>query len=227
MVVAVRVKRTMVAICAIAALGLSGVRPVPALADVVSVTSAGPLSITQSSSTPLTAGTPFVITVTGTNTTTQIATNVTLEYFEPAAINRLEPLTAGVVCHKNAGQLNFCNIASLAPGTSMVAQLTMTPQSTGTFDSTAQVSGSIGGLGTFTSVDLVLTVDPAPTDVQITGSAGTGSPPAGSSFVYTFQVKNNGPQPAPGVTFTDGLPAALTFVSASSSLGTCSRAGAR
>lgn len=214
-----------VALCAVFSLAPFGLRPVPAFADVVSSTSAGPVSVTHSAPSPVTVGAPFVITVTGTNTTTQPATTVTLEFFEPVPINRLEPLTAGVVCHKNAGQLNFCNIASLPAGADMVVQLTMTPQSAGTFDSTAQVSGSIGGLGTFTSVDLVLTVNPAPTDVQVTGSASTGSPPAGSSFTYTFQVKNNGPQPAPGVTFTDPLPAALTFVSVSSSLGTCAQAG--
>lgn len=142
---------------------------------------------------------------------------MTLEFFELVPINRLEPLTSGVVCHKKAGQLNFCNVASLPAGATMVVQLTMSPQSTGTFESTAQVSGTIGGLGTFTSVDLPLPVNPAPTDVQITGSASTGSPLTSSSFTYTFQVKNNGPQPAPGVTVTDVVPAALTFAGVSSS----------
>jgi uncharacterized repeat protein (TIGR01451 family) len=215
-----------VTICAITTLILSILQPVSAFADTVSVTSSGPVSVAQSGPSPVTVGTPFVITVTATNTTTQLASNVILVFFEPVPISRIEPVTSGVVvCHKNASQLVFCEVASLAPGASLVVQLTLTSQSAGTFDSTAEAGGSIGGISSPTSVDLLLTVNPAPTDVQVTGSANTGSPPAGSSFTYTFQVKDNGPQPAPGVTFTDALPAGLTFVSASSSVGTCSQAG--
>jgi uncharacterized repeat protein (TIGR01451 family) len=215
-----------VAVCAILSFASVGLRPVPVLADTLSVSSPGPVSVSQSGPSPVTAGTPFVITVSATNTTTQVASNVILVFFEPVPINRIEPLTSGVVvCHKNASQLIFCEVASLAPGASLVVQLTMTAQSAGTFDSTAEAGGSIGGISSPTSVDLVLQVNPAPTDVQITGSASTGSPPAGALFTYTFQVKNNGPQPAPGVTLSDPLPAALTFASASSNLGTCSQAG--
>ena len=40
---------------------------------------------------------------------------------------------------------------------------------------------------------------PGPTDIQVTGSSSNGSPQVGSSFSYTFQVKNNGPLPAADV----------------------------
>ena len=52
----------------------------------------------------------------------------------------------------------------------------------------------------------------------MTGFASTGSPTVGSTFTYTFQVKDNGPQPAPGVSFADVIPADETFVSASTNL---------
>ena len=59
-------------------------------------------------------------------------------------------------------------------------------------------------------------VAPAATDIQITGSASTGAPPTGSTFTYTFQVKNAGPWGTFGdVTVVDTLPAALTYVSSS------------
>jgi uncharacterized repeat protein (TIGR01451 family) len=62
-------------------------------------------------------------------------------------------------------------------------------------------------------------VAPAPTDIQITGSASNGAPPAGSTFTYTFQIKNAGPWGTyGGITFIDMLPDSLTFVSASVSL---------
>jgi uncharacterized repeat protein (TIGR01451 family) len=68
-------------------------------------------------------------------------------------------------------------------------------------------------------------VSPGPTDIQVTGSSNNGSPPVGQPFQYTFQVKDNGPQGAYGVTFDDTLPAALTLTGVAASLGTCSSAG--
>jgi uncharacterized repeat protein (TIGR01451 family) len=59
-------------------------------------------------------------------------------------------------------------------------------------------------------------VAPQPTDVQITGAASTGSPAVGSTFTYTYQVKNAGPSGTYGnVIFADTLPPSLTYVSSS------------
>jgi uncharacterized repeat protein (TIGR01451 family) len=46
-------------------------------------------------------------------------------------------------------------------------------------------------------------------DLQVYGSASTGSPNAGSSYSYTFQVKNSGTDAASSVTFGDALPAGV------------------
>ena len=59
-------------------------------------------------------------------------------------------------------------------------------------------------------------VAPAATDIQITGSASNGAPPAGATFTYTFQVRNAGPWGTyGGINFVDTIPAPLTFVGAS------------
>lgn len=50
-------------------------------------------------------------------------------------------------------------------------------------------------------------------DLQVSGSASTGSPNAGSSYSYTFQVKNSGPDSA-AATFSDALPAGVGYNSA-------------
>jgi uncharacterized repeat protein (TIGR01451 family) len=56
------------------------------------------------------------------------------------------------------------------------------------------------------SLTLPVDAQPGPTDIQVTGSSNNGSPPIGNTFSYAFQVKNNGPLPASGVTFDDPLP---------------------
>lgn len=59
-------------------------------------------------------------------------------------------------------------------------------------------------------------VAPAATDIQLTGTASNGAPPAGSTFTYTYQVKNAGPWGTyGGIVFVDTLPAPLTYVSSS------------
>jgi uncharacterized repeat protein (TIGR01451 family) len=52
-------------------------------------------------------------------------------------------------------------------------------------------------------------------DLQTSGSASTGSLIVGDTLVYTFQIKNSGPQDAPGASFSDQLPSGMTFLGAS------------
>jgi uncharacterized repeat protein (TIGR01451 family) len=66
-------------------------------------------------------------------------------------------------------------------------------------------------------------VQPAPmADLAITKSASPSPATVGSNITYTLTVTNNGPSTATGVTTTDTLPGSVTFVSSSSSQGTCS-----
>lgn len=63
-------------------------------------------------------------------------------------------------------------------------------------------------------------------DLSVTVSASSSSVTTGSSVTYTLTVSNAGPTSASGVTVTDDLPAALTFVScASTGTGTCGSSG--
>ena len=60
-------------------------------------------------------------------------------------------------------------------------------------------------------------------DIQISGSASTGSPQAGAPMSYTFRVKNSGPQSATSVTFTNRLHSGYVYHSATVNgvLGRC------
>jgi uncharacterized repeat protein (TIGR01451 family) len=144
----------------------------------------------------------------------------------------LKSTSANCVKNPLGGHSTFvaqCNFGTLAPGASdsAVVGLLATTPGTDTLDVAGiyQVPLSSGVEIFSTPVTLSVPVAPGPTDIQVTGSSNNGSPPIGQAFHYTFQVKDNGPQEADGVTFDDTLPATLTLASVTTSLGTCGNAG--
>lgn len=64
------------------------------------------------------------------------------------------------------------------------------------------------------------------TDLRISQIASQSSPTAGQNLIYTIKVTNDGTSPAGGITLTDNLPAALSFVScAADNGGVCGGVG--
>jgi uncharacterized repeat protein (TIGR01451 family) len=61
-------------------------------------------------------------------------------------------------------------------------------------------------------------------DLSITNVDRRDPVRAGAAITYTLTIANAGPLSATGVTVTDQLPSSVTFVSATSSAGTCSEA---
>jgi uncharacterized repeat protein (TIGR01451 family) len=133
----------------------------------------------------------------------------------------------------------------LAPGETASWTFTATASQPGLQSAAINASGTFParnalGLGVGNSVSLSIPVAqgpvpagggggggggvPAPTgspDLQLVGSASSGSPALGSAFSYKFQVKNSGQGGASGVTFDDPLPASVVGTSVSSDTGTC------
>jgi large repetitive protein len=70
------------------------------------------------------------------------------------------------------------------------------------------------------------TIDVQPlVDLALTKVASNPAPAAGGPVSYTLTLTNSGPSPATAATITDPLPTGLSFVSATSSQGSCSTAG--
>ena len=211
----------------VAAILLALAVAIPAQAATVSATGALDLTITGPDNPVIGSVAPISIGVTNT-TASPTGSFGAVQFFVPVgsqlsggAINN----STGAVCARlggggASGVLVNCPLASLAPGASATIGFGVIPQSLGTLDlSAAAVDGF-----TITSAELIMPIAPAPTDVQITGFASTGSPTLGSTYTYTFQVKDNGAWPAPAVVFADTIPASLTYVAVSSTIGSCSQA---
>ena len=176
----------------------------------------GSLTLTMDAAAPLVQGTFTPYTVTVTNTTADpISFNVGLD-FPDTTVTAFTAACAGL---GGGSGLFVCPGLSLDPGATLVIQAQIRPNIAGSVTYGASVVGS-----TFPSNAANDTEDVAPgaTDVQVTGSSNNGSPPVGSTFTYTFQVKDSGPFATfGGVSFTDALPASLTFVDVSTDTGTC------
>jgi uncharacterized repeat protein (TIGR01451 family) len=180
------------------------------------VSSPGPLTLTMDAPAPLVQGSFGAYTVTVTNTTADpIAFNLGLDFPNTTVTG----LPAGCTGLGGNSGLFVCIGLSLDPGATQVVQFQIRPQIAGPNTFGASVVGA-----SFPNNALNDTQDvaPAPTDVQVTGSSNNGSPQRGSAFKYTFQVKNNGPFATfGGVSFTDALPASLTFLDVSTDIGAC------
>jgi uncharacterized repeat protein (TIGR01451 family) len=184
---------------------------------------------------PVVAGTASTYTMTVTNTTSTA-------FQGPAGIVASGTMPAGITVQRITGCANFlgggnqsgsflCNMPNLAPGASETATFSLLASAAGSYQipfntsASVPVPGSPGELQAISdSVTLPVTVQAATavTDIQVTGSSNNGSPNVGSTFTYTFQVKDNGPQSAPGVTFDDTLPTAIHLGSTlTASIGSC------
>ena len=127
----------------------------------------------------------------------------------------------GIWCTPSTG-------VTLAPGASVSGSITVRPRAGGpafytVYSAHTPLTGT--GIGT---LDPVINyrgmVAPAATDIQISGAASNGSPAVGSTFTYTYQVKNAGPWGTyGGIVFTDTLPASLTFVGSAVTQATLDR----
>ncbi len=164
---------------------------------------------------PVVAGAASTYRMTVTNVSSTSLTNIVA----------LGDLPAGMTLHGIGGCARLggnqttsfdCSLANLAPGASESATFSLLAATPGSYEIPFNVVGgqpipdSPGALQIISdAATLTVDVEAAPTDIQVTGSANNGSPSVGSTFDYTFQVKNNGPSGAPGVTFDDALPPSI------------------
>jgi uncharacterized repeat protein (TIGR01451 family) len=199
----------------------------PALGDVSATSSGDGLTLTMSTVGPVLSGVAANYTIGVANISDAAIPSVTAEFQLPTGMS-LKTVPANCVKNRFGGNTGpaACSFGTLAPGASASATVSIVAATPGTFTIGSGVTGLIPLPGSgfqvvATSTELTVPVSPGPADIQVTGSSNNGSPPVGSPFTYTFQVKDNGSQGAAGVTFDDALPATISLSSFTTSLGTC------
>lgn len=187
-----------------------------AVAAPLSAWAATPFSISQTVTGTAEVGQNLTFNVTMTNTgTTTLFEGIDDNSPVGTGVTFISLQSTGTACggtHGNA--LITCLPVQLAPGASVGYALTVRPTAPGSVINTA-----LGDPNFLVSSQVTVQVAPAPTDVQVTGFASTGSPNRGATFSYTFQVKDNGPWSVGDVAFSDPLPAQVSFVGVSTDNG--------
>ena len=181
------------------------------------------LSVTKGDSPdPVTAGNQVTYTMVVTNNGPSTATSTVLTDPLPAGASFVSADGGGT---QSGGTVTW-NLGSLVNGASITVHLVVAVNAgrTAALSNTASVSSSITdpdssnnsatqGTTVATSADLSITKSDSPDPVVI-----------GQNVTYTLSVGNAGPSDALAVSVTDGLPAGLTYVSATPSQGSCSQA---
>jgi uncharacterized repeat protein (TIGR01451 family) len=171
--------------------------------------------VTLSVPPPVVAGVASTYTLTFLNTTSSPLTNVVASGSLPSGVT-VKSIGGCARLGGNQSQTVLCSMPDLQPGATDTATFSIVASAVGTAQLQFGASGgapvpgdpgALQGVGDF--VILPVSVQPGPTDIQVTGSSNNGAPPIGSSFNYAFQVKDDGPLPAAGVTFDDPLPATI------------------
>jgi len=206
-------------------------------ADVVATAAEADLVTTNSASpTSVAAGSNVTYTQSVTNNGPSAAAAASFSQTTPPNTNfQSIAFPAGWTCPVTppvggAGTIT-CNDPSLASGTTanftLVLQVNAgTPSGTNIAETaTATATNIVPNLTTNSATATVVVANANSADMAIVKTA-TPSPTVaeGDTLTYTVAVTNNGPATATNVIVTDALPSAVTYLSATTTAGTCSEA---
>jgi uncharacterized repeat protein (TIGR01451 family) len=167
---------------------------------------------------PVTVGQPLTYTITVTNIGPGAAAAVVLTDVLPPGVTFN---TASVPCTP-AGNILTCPLGTIAQGSAVTVQITVTPTAPGTLVNVASAQGTDTNVAQGSAQTVVLA---QAADLAVTKTASPNPAIPGRTVAFTVTVVNNGPSPATGVTLVDRFSPNLFFISATSTQGTCTRSG--
>ncbi len=170
---------------------------------------------------PVRVGGELTYTLDVANAGPSDATVVTLIDELPAGVTYLSATPSQGSCDEASGTVT-CDLGTLASSSAAAVQIVVLPQSAGELTNSASVSATEDDpeLADNSASDTT-TVEPV-ADLSLAQADSPDPVVTGAELTYTLDVANAGPSEATSVTLTDDLPAGVTFLSATSSQGSCS-----
>ncbi|HUJ40706.1 MAG TPA: C25 family cysteine peptidase, partial [Candidatus Acidoferrales bacterium] len=172
----------------------------------------------------------YLLTVTNNGPSPTSAAAVMVTDTLPAGVTFVSATPTAGSCGFAAGVIT-CSLGTLAAGASVnitvVDKVNAATAPGTTISSTFAESSTTSDPNAASGMVMLSTIVAVPNDADVSVTK-TGSPNPvnlNTTLVYTIQVRNNGPAVATNVMVTDTLPAAVTYVSSSSTQGTCTQAG--
>ena len=172
----------------------------------------------------------YLLTVTNNGPSPTSAAAVMVMNTLPAGVTFVSATPTTGSCMQAAGVIT-CSLGTLAAGASVNITVVDhvnagTAAGTNITSTFAESSTTSDPNSANNSVALSTVVAvPNDADVSVTKSGSPNPVNLNTTLVYTIQIRNNGPAVATNVMLTDTLPAAVTYVSSSSTQGTCAQAG--
>jgi len=171
---------------------------------------------------PVMIGQNLTYTITITNSGPDMATAVTVGDALPGNVTFVSALPSQGTC--SGTSIVTCNLGSIAPSANATVTIVVMPTMAGVISNSVNVAGNEADpVRDNNRTTETTTVNPADLSVTKTGSPNPVT--VGQNLTYTVIATNNGPSPATGATLTDTLPTGVTFVSVSSTQGSCAQAG--
>ena len=171
--------------------------------------------------TSVTIDSPLTYTLTVTNAGASSVSGATLTDILPTGINFVSATPSQGSC--NASTSVVCDLGSIGIGASAKIQIGVVPTVAGNLTNSASVT--INETDTNPANDsaaITVSVVSPNADLGITMTDSPDPAKTLSNLTYSINVTNTGPGTASGVTVTDTLPSSMTYISTSSSQGSCS-----
>ncbi|HEU4662562.1 MAG TPA: hypothetical protein VFS55_00885 [Dokdonella sp.] len=161
-------------------------------------------------------GTNVTYTVTVTNAGPNDASNVSVDDLLPMGLVFVSATPSQGVYDDGVG---LWTIGSVAAGDSVTLQIVATVTLPGDITNTATVDADEHDPNPANNTGGV-TLNGQSADIQVLKGVDNANPVRGDTVTFTITATNNGPSAATGVAISDVLPAGLSFVSATPSVGT-------
>ena len=184
------------------------------------------LSVTKSDSPdPVVVNGTLVYRIRVKNNGPQAAQSVQLTDTLPGGVTYQGALASRGSCSRS-GSVVTCNLGTISSGGTVTVYIAVRATQPGTLSNTATAGSSTHDPNTADNSATELTaVQAPPADLRVTKTDSPDPVKVGDRLTYQIRVRNNGPQAAQSVQLTDTLPGGVTYQSARTSEGSCSRSG--